>query len=388
MRKSDEIGVLNGFRALMVLLVVNYHIWQQGWLGQYLFIGNCTVDLDFITRSAYIFVDGMLLLSAFLLYLPIARARDTGNAVQSFSGKKFWVRRVARILPSYLTAVFLLFIAAVVRGDCYASFWEVAGDLLSHLTFTFMFFPRTYLQTPLDGALWTIAVEVAFYLLFPLLAKWIRCKPRLTLSAMFLCGLVYRIGTILWGYNLPMLINQFPAFLDVFALGIAGAMLFSYTERKLESKSPLLPLRLFFTCVLVLSVLGIGALLRYQSKASAAGYTALNRSQLMVRLPFSLLILAAMISSAFAPKSVQWIFSNRLLRGIAVISMNLYIWHQPLAVAIREAWFDTEALHASSPQQSAYTLLCYSVAFCVAALITFAIERPCADRIRRLSSAV
>lgn len=27
-----EIGVLYGFRALMVLAVVNYHIWQQSWL--------------------------------------------------------------------------------------------------------------------------------------------------------------------------------------------------------------------------------------------------------------------------------------------------------------------------------------------------------------------
>ena len=29
-----EIGVLYGFRALMVLAVVNYHIWQQSWLSQ------------------------------------------------------------------------------------------------------------------------------------------------------------------------------------------------------------------------------------------------------------------------------------------------------------------------------------------------------------------
>ena len=28
-----EIGVLYGFRALMVLAVVNYHIWQQSWLS-------------------------------------------------------------------------------------------------------------------------------------------------------------------------------------------------------------------------------------------------------------------------------------------------------------------------------------------------------------------
>ena len=37
-----EIGVLYGFRALMVLAVVNYHIWQQSWLSQFREYENVT----------------------------------------------------------------------------------------------------------------------------------------------------------------------------------------------------------------------------------------------------------------------------------------------------------------------------------------------------------
>ena len=33
-RPRLEVGVLYGFRALMVLAVVHYHIWQQSWLLQ------------------------------------------------------------------------------------------------------------------------------------------------------------------------------------------------------------------------------------------------------------------------------------------------------------------------------------------------------------------
>ena len=36
-----EIGVLYGFRALMVLAVVNYHIWQQSWLSQRVTCWGC-----------------------------------------------------------------------------------------------------------------------------------------------------------------------------------------------------------------------------------------------------------------------------------------------------------------------------------------------------------
>ena len=71
-----DIGVLHGFRAIMVLLVANFHIWQQGWLGQTFRIGPVTIEMDFLTRSSYLFVDGMILLSGFLLFLPYARAMD------------------------------------------------------------------------------------------------------------------------------------------------------------------------------------------------------------------------------------------------------------------------------------------------------------------------
>jgi len=44
--KRLEIGVLYGFRALMVLFVVNYHFWQQSWLGQYITVGGRLFSLD------------------------------------------------------------------------------------------------------------------------------------------------------------------------------------------------------------------------------------------------------------------------------------------------------------------------------------------------------
>ena len=110
-RRPDklEIGVLYGFRALMVLCVVNYHLWQQSWIPQYFTLLGHHVSMDFWTRSSYVFVDGMILLSGFLLYLPYARQKQEGTPVPTAA--RFYFNRAARILPSYLFAVLAALLA-------------------------------------------------------------------------------------------------------------------------------------------------------------------------------------------------------------------------------------------------------------------------------------
>lgn len=93
---DDRIDVLDGFRALFVLLVGWYHIWQQSWLSPSFTVGSSKISLDFLLRSGYIWVDGLILLSGFLLYLPYATGGKRLPAIGSF-----YRRRLARILPSF-----------------------------------------------------------------------------------------------------------------------------------------------------------------------------------------------------------------------------------------------------------------------------------------------
>ena len=379
-RPANEIGVLHGFRALMVLAVAHYHIWQQGWLGQYAYIGTQVISWDSVTRSSYLFVDGMLLLSAFLLYLPHARGRLDGSTPPTL--KTFYLRRAARILPSYWLAVIAAFLLIALPQHSYANAWAAVKDLLAHFSFTFMFTSETYLQTPLNGALWTIAVEVGFYLLFPLLAQGADRHPGLTFSLMGAVGIGWRCAVWQCMDQLSMLVNQLPAFMDVFALGMLGAKVYARGEAFLRRAHPMARRGLRLLCVagFLLSLIGVFEILKYQSIAGGAGYPALFRSQLRTRLPFALAILLSMLCAAEMPRPAQKLLDNRLTRYLATISMNLYIWHQPLAVQMLKAWFDVETLHASRPLQCAYTVLCYAVSFCVAALVTFGFEKPWAKR--------
>ena len=71
---ARHIPELNGLRVLLVFIVSWYHFWQQSWLTPH--IGS--YSLDFLVRAGYVPVDGTILLSGFLLFLPHARAMLLG----------------------------------------------------------------------------------------------------------------------------------------------------------------------------------------------------------------------------------------------------------------------------------------------------------------------
>ena len=374
-----EIGVLYGFRALMVLAVVNYHIWQQSWLSQRVSLLGLSTDFDFFTRSSYLFVDGMILLSGFLLYLPYARQTLEGAPVPKTG--RFYLNRLLRIVPSYLAAVLLALVCfALPQGD-YVTSGAMAKDVAAHLTFTFLFWPETYLYTPLNAALWTIAVEMQFYLLFPFLARAAQKKPAITLPVMAVLGWGWRLGVAHFAQDTGMLINQMPAYLDVYALGMLGAMAYLRMRRAWEHMRPARRRAFSWACAagFAAGVAVVLAILRAQSTASAAGQRALHLSQMEMRLPLTLVLLGAMLCAAHMPRVLQKVLDNRLMRFLSAISMNLYIWHQILSVQMRVAWFpDANTLHITPVQQRAYSLLCFSVAILVAMAATYGLEQPAA----------
>ena len=170
-----DIGVLHGFRAIMVLLVANFHIWQQGWLWQIFQIGPITLDVDYVTRSSYIFVDGMILLSGFLLFLPYARAMEEPYPLPKVGA--FYLNRLARIVPSYVVSVLLMLVLVAIPQNLFYSKQALHLDLWSHLTFTHTFFYQAYQYSQLNGVLWTVVIEMQMYLLFPLIGRFAKKQP-------------------------------------------------------------------------------------------------------------------------------------------------------------------------------------------------------------------
>lgn len=359
-------------RILCIFTVAWFHIWQQSWLDPSFRIAGHYFDLQRIVRRGYMLVDLTLLLTGFLLYRPLVRAEGKIADV-----KGFYYRRLCRILPCYLLAVLVAAAFALARGRAVGSapLWR---DLLTHLTFTHTFSMDTYYWTSLNAALWTVAVEMQFYLIFPLLARAFGKRPALTFSLMTLAALVSRALVALHAHELSLWLNQLPCMLDLYALGMLAAHLL---EKRTDA-----PRRWVFFPLALLALFGAFAVLWQQN---AAGDAEIKMAQLLWRLPLGVCGAAFLYFSGRTPESLDRAFGNRLVRFLSAISYNFYIWHQFLAVKLKE--FHIPAYVSEFPQmsegrawQTKYTLLCFAAAFLLSAALTYLVEKSAGRALLRL----
>lgn len=371
-----RVDVLDGVRALCVFLVGWYHIWQQGWLSPHFTVAGQVISLDFLLRSGYLWVDGLMLLSGLCLYLPYAAgSKDTAIL-------PFYRRRLIRIVPSYLLCIVPLFILALAQGR-YPDTRTALLDLFAHLTFTHTFFPVSYQQTLLNGALWTLAVEMQFYLIFPLLARAFRRFPLCTWCLMTGAAFLYRFLVS----PLPdtsMYINQLPAFLDVYANGFLTASILVTMQKKLGKSDR--KIKLFFTVGFVICVCQL--LLIARGQAAENGFDQIRLGQLVRRFPLSVTLCCAILCAAFGLPALRYLLGNPLMRVLSAVSFQFYIYHQLLAVQLKEWHFppslsDTPWMSGDYPWQVRYTLLCFVLALAIAALVTYLFEKPIARRLRK-----
>lgn len=358
-------------RILCIFTVAWFHIWQQSWLDPSFVLGGHYFDLQRIVRRGYMLVDLTLLLTGFLLYRPLVRSNGKIADVRGF-----YYRRLCRILPCYLLAVLVAAMFALARGRTVGSapLWR---DLLAHLTFTYTFSMDTYYWTSLNAALWTVAVEMQFYLIFPLLARAFGKRPVLTFVSLTAAALVSRALAATCAKELSLWVNQLPCMLDLYALGMLAAHL-------LEKRAAA-PRRWAFLPLALLALFGAFSVLWHQS---AAGDPDIKIAQLLWRLPLGLCGAAFLYFAGRAPESLDRVFGNRLVRLLSAVSYNFYIWHQYLAVKLKE--FHIPAYDSEFPQMSEghawqmkYTLLCFAAAFALAAALTYFVEKPAARALLR-----
>ena len=394
---KDYIAAADFLRVFAVGLVACFHIWQQSWLDPGFRLGGVYFDLQRLIRRGYMAVDLMLLLSGFLLYLPVARSGKMPDT------RAFYGKRLRRILPSYLFALLAALVFARIYGREPGSpaLWQ---DLAAHLTFTHTFWRSTYYWTSLNAALWTLAVEMQFYLLFPLVGRAFLKAPRTTFAAMTALGLA--AGALAAGAeDIGMVFNQLPCMLQLYACGMLSAHLLIRCGGKLPGwlsaagsaaclwgilwllLASYAAADLSGSGLKVLSVRGsedgvLNAAAYEKNRANLpADARELNVLQIAWRLPLG------MLGGGFLWCGAQWgpILSraagSRVTKFCAGISYNFYIWHQYLAVKLK-TWrvppYTSQLPQMSEGRlwQMKYTALCFAAAIAAAAILTYFIEKP------------
>ena len=378
--RDRRIPVLDGYRVIMVFIVSWFHIWQQSWLTPR--IGR--VSLDFLVRAGYMPVDATILLSGFLLFLPYARAMLLGDPWPDT--RTFYRRRVARIMPSYLLITLVMLFAVAIPQKAYSSAGRMLGDVLAHLTFTFTFFRETYLGSPLGGSSWTLCVEAQMYLLFPFIARLCAKHTGATLFGMALMSAYFR-GFCLWRMTeYGMVVNQLISFLDVYALGMACALVYIRLCERFKTAQKPLRLQAAATALLVASLVLSVVVLRAQAYSGA--HDNIQAGQMARRPLWALCCAGILMSLPFSLRCVRFLFGNRLMRWLSAISMNYYLIHQNLIVQLRHhripySEFDLPNQAGDAVWQWQYTGLAFGLSVLAAVLVTLLVEKPFARLILR-----
>jgi peptidoglycan/LPS O-acetylase OafA/YrhL len=326
-RAAERYEELDGHRGIAAVAVVIFHVYQFCNVAHFLYFGTPAYML---LNSLDAMVPWFFVLTAFLLFEPVARSAIEGR--QPISARGFLARRAVRIVPVYYIAVVVVWFSRqqTLPGD-----WR---DLLEHLTFTQVFDEKRIFYT--IGPAWSLSVEVFFYLALMILsiglARFCRRlasrKQRISVLAASTAALAaVSLAWKAWSFS----IEQRPttgsfttwfgpmANLDTFAVGMAVAIIaaaLGSDNRPLGSRSRLM-LRLT-----ALAILCVAFATRQANAWSAVYFTT------ACAVGFGCLVAAAVLG----PPEDRWAraLSCRPLLWLGAISYSIYLWHEPILLAL------------------------------------------------------
>lgn len=251
--------------------------------------------------SSIIAVDSFFIVSGFLIFMSF----DNSSSLSSFA-----IKRVKRIVPAYatviiLTALFLFFISI----QSFSTYFNI--EFLRYLFFnllTLNFLQPTltgvFTDNPLqaiNGALWTIKIEVAFYILVPLIGYlFTKTNKLFTLLTIYTLSISYSL-LLFWLYNSSSLDIYLKLEKQIFgqlAFFASGALLYYFYDT-FNKKS----FQILLIAIILLSI----------------HYYFIN---IYILYPMALAILIIYFATQFKYLGAFGKYGD--------ISYGLYIWHFPI----------------------------------------------------------
>ena len=317
-RESDFHPEIQGLRAVAVLLVVLYHLWPNRLPGG--FVG---VDVFFVISG----------------YLITSHIHREVVATGSLSLRRFWARRIRRLLPASFVVLALSFIAALIflpatlwaqtarqigASALYVQNWALVADSVNYMA-------QDNVPT-IAQHYWSLSVEEQFYIIWPLLvfgivllARWSKGSNTdghrrslfVALAVVAAASFAYSVSATADDQG----VAYFATTTRIWEFA-AGALL-ALTGARVSKRMPA------FAGILA-GWLGLGAIVLaafiFDGASMFPGWIAL--------LPIlgTVAVLAAGTSNSTLTAS-QWL-SMKPATFIGDISYSVYLWHWPLIVIL------------------------------------------------------
>jgi peptidoglycan/LPS O-acetylase OafA/YrhL len=362
-------------RGVAALWVMAYHLWIMWGGDEFKFglSGDFSYGLRSLFRAGYQGIDLFFVLSGFVIAWPyVLRGRTRLSLPETLD---FYRRRYLRIAPAYYASIAV----AVALAACGAL--SAATDplvVLMHLLFAENFFPE--MVSAIRGVYWTLPTEIHYYILFPLLLRWVPLRrPLLFALGTIAFAIGYRTFT-LWIHNehgiwLTWTAGYLPGRVDQFGLGLAAACAVANAQSLSRTVSRGVALGL--TLIAILVAIGVG-----RATDNALGWTYLIGPTL-VALAIAAMLYAMGVYFGAAPRRADAgmrIPGSRLLYAIGMASLSLYLWHTFFIDLASNA-----ALHWELPLGERNVLIfAFGLAAIPFSFLTYRwIERPCIEWSKR-----
>jgi peptidoglycan/LPS O-acetylase OafA/YrhL len=179
---------VEGLRGVAAMYVFLYHLWQYGILHAGATLpGLLPFTLPWL-QFGHFAVSAFIVISGYVLGLPVAQWLQS-----PFDAGRFAKRRIRRLMPAYILAVFLSVIPfclmAILLGR-HPNTKHIAVAIVAHLALIHNWILP--LSEYLNGPLWSIALECQIYVFFALLLipVWKRFGPWAQLAVALVLGLL------------------------------------------------------------------------------------------------------------------------------------------------------------------------------------------------------
>ena len=310
-----RIPELDGLRGMAILLVMVGHYFSVPG------VGSVSLLNGYWFRLGWTGVDLFFVLSGFLIGGILLDARGSTNYF-----KTFYARRFFRIIPLYYAWIFLyVILAPLIRiffSESIGPVQQVDGSIVAHLFFlqNFHEFLKTGASFWWFSSMWSLAVEEQFYLVAPLLVRYLSKRSLATVLMLVTFGApILRFAVRNSCSEGPWLAYRLmPCRADALALGMLAALIWNSPKGRdwLERNS--LILYGMFTFLFY----GIAYLWRWSSDpmlllTQTAGYT-------LIALVFAALLLLVLTQRTFLVSAAMRL---GFLRELGGISYCVYIIH-------------------------------------------------------------
>ncbi len=308
---------LDGMRGIAIILVL---IWHYLACAARFSPDSIFARFAWLLNFTWSGVDLFFVLSGFLIVGILLEAKGSTHYF-----RVFYLRRACRIFPLYYLMVFTFLV--LTKLNTFESEWLFAKPmpLLSYLTFTQNFFMhRQGFGAHWLGITWSLAIEEQFYLLIPVLVRYLSTRVLLRLF----------LATIFMAPVLRIVIDGLGAY--VFAFSRCDSILAGGTLAILLRDEATLPLlkkhrdavqKLFF-----LLLAGAIVLTGWNNDLGGAPHHFL----------FSLLYVCFLLIPFVKPDGLISAFlGNKVLIWFGMRSYGIFLFHQPVNGLVHHLFFQS-----------------------------------------------